>query len=178
MKTRQLARTEAVTAYVETLFREQRGQLLRYLKGLLPNSEDAADLLQETYLRLLRQEGLEHIEANAHAYVFQIATNLVRDFFRQRKAQCADRHVVLERHGLDPALQVPEEVAQEDDTLARFKAALFELRPEVREVFLLHRLRDMTYPEIAQALRLGTRTVERYMSEAVARLKRTLEYTP
>jgi len=171
-----LARTEAVTAYVETLFREHRGQLLRYLMGLLPSSEDAADVLQETYLRLLRQEGLKHIEANAHAYVFQIATNLVRDFFRQRKAHHADKHSSLDRHYLDSALQAPEESAQEDETLARFKLALLALRPEVQEVFLLHRFRDMTYPEIAHALRLGTRTVERYMSEAVAHLRRTLEW--
>jgi RNA polymerase sigma-70 factor (ECF subfamily) len=166
----------AMAAYVETLFRGYRDPLLRYLTGLLPNSEDAAELLQETYLRLLRQEGLEHVEANARAYVFQIATNLVRDYFRQRKAHRTDRHISLEAHPGDPALQEPEAIVQQDDLLDRFKRVLMGLKPEVRDVFLLHRFRDMTYPEIGRALGLGTRTVERYMSEATANLRRALEW--
>ena len=167
---------EAVTAYVETLFREHRGQLLRYLSGLLPNPEDAAELVQETYLRLLRQEGLDRIEANARAYVFQIATNLARDYFRQRQTQRARLHISLDAHPQDAALLEPQESVEQDDTLARFKTALLKMRPEVREVFLLHRFRDMTYPQIAKALGLGLRTVERYTSEAIAHLKCTLEW--
>jgi RNA polymerase sigma factor (sigma-70 family) len=169
-------RDHQITAdYVEVLFREYRVPLLRYLTGLLPSSEDAAELLQETYVRLLRQEGLDRIEANARAYVFQIATNLVRDYFRQRKAYRLDQHTDLEAHQLESELQVPESSVRWDDTLARFKSALLELRPGARDAFLLHRFRDMTYPEIARTLGLGTRTVERYMAEAVSHLKRCLE---
>lgn len=168
--------TEAAAAYVDSLFRGYRDPLLRYLTGLLPNSEDAAELLQETYLRLLRQEGLERVEANARAYVFQIATNLVRDYFRQRKAHRTDRHTSLDEHSFEDLLQEPEASVQQDDMLERFRKTLLALRPEVRDVFLLHRFRDMTYPQIARALGMGSRTVERHMSEAIAHLKRSLEW--
>jgi RNA polymerase sigma-70 factor (ECF subfamily) len=167
---------ETVTAYVETLFREYRGPLFRYLAGLLPNAEDADELLQETYLRLLRQEGLDHVEANARAYVFQIATNLVRDFFRHRKAHRADQHATLDNHHFERQLQEPEESIQWDDTLARLKTALLSLEPAVCQVFLLHRFSGMTYPQIARTLRIGTRTVERYMSVAVSHLRCSMEW--
>lgn len=167
---------ETAAAYVEALFREHRGPLHRYLTGLLYNAEDAAELLQETYLRLLRQEGLEHIEANARAYIFQIATNLARDYFRQRTAHSAERHTAVETHLADEELLVPEASVQWDDTLARFKAALMKLDPRVRDVFLLHRFRDMTYPDIARELNIGLRSVERYMSEAMTELKQTLDW--
>ncbi len=170
-------REQAQTAaYVEALFLQHRASLLRYLAGLLPNREDAAELLQETYLRLLKQEGLEHIEANARAYAFQIATNLVRDFFRQRKAHRADQHEALEDNALEPELQEPEHSILLDETLARFKRALLALPPPVRDVFLLHRFRDMTYPEIARHQGLSLRTVERHMSEAMTSLRDAMEW--
>src|SRR5688572_4413014 len=95
-------------AYVEALFREHRTSLLRYLSGILHNRDDAAELLQETYLRLLRQESLDRIDANAKAYLFQVATNLARDYFRQRKAQGVERHSNLDHHLMDAELQEPE----------------------------------------------------------------------
>ncbi|SRR5690606_1906177 len=166
---------DTVAAYVEALFREYRAPLSRYLAGLLPNAEDADELLQETYLRLLRQECLGHIEANARAYVFQVATNLVRDYFRRRKAHRLDQHAALESHSGERALQEPEESVHLDATLARLKAALLALEPAVCRVFLMHRFNDMTYPQIARDLGIGIRTVERYMSIAVASLRNSIE---
>jgi RNA polymerase sigma-70 factor (ECF subfamily) len=166
----------AGAAYIEALFREHRGPLLRYINGLLPNSEDAAEVLQETYVRLLRQHSLERVDANAKAWLFQVATNLVRDYFRQRKAHRADQHTPLDRHPADdPELQESEESVRWDDVLGRFKSTLLTLKPEVRAVFLLHRFRDLTYPQIARQLGISLRTVERHMNEAVSQLKRALE---
>ena len=76
--------TPAESEFARELFELHRLSLYRYLVGLLPSKDDAREVLQETYLRLLRQRSFDHIRGNARAYLFQIATNLARDLFRQR----------------------------------------------------------------------------------------------
>jgi DNA-directed RNA polymerase specialized sigma24 family protein len=121
--------TQAAAQSVEALFLQYRGPLLRYLSGLLPNPDDAAEVLQETYLRLLRQDSPDRLGGDARAYLFQVATNLVRDYFRQRKAYRADRHTSLDAPAFDLELHVPAASIGLDDTLSRFKSALKALKP-------------------------------------------------
>src|SRR5688572_8438996 len=74
----------AESEFARELFERHRLSLRRYLTGLVPTREDANEVLQETFLRLLRQPSFEQLRENARAYLFQTATNLARDLFRQR----------------------------------------------------------------------------------------------
>ncbi len=74
-------------ALVERLFSHHRTALLQYLTRLLSNSDDAEEVLQETYVRLLRVEHLDHLDDQVRRFLFKIATNLARDRFRQRKSR-------------------------------------------------------------------------------------------
>ncbi|WP_199192760.1 sigma factor-like helix-turn-helix DNA-binding protein [Allosphingosinicella deserti] len=51
--------------------------------------------------------------------------------------------------------------------LARLEAALATLPPRTREVFLLHRVADLAYPDIAERLDVDVRVVERELAEAL-----------
>src|SRR5689334_10735610 len=95
-----LSRTEV--EFARELFELHRLSLYRYLKGLLASREDATDILQETYLRLLRQPSFEPLRRNARAYLFQTATNLARDFFRRRTMKGMDAESqIFAASGLD-----------------------------------------------------------------------------
>lgn len=166
----------AESAFARELFELYRPSLYRYLVGLLPSKEDAREVLQETYLRLLRQRSFEHIRANARAYLFQIATNLARDLFRQRshRAGLERGKILLETDTTDWTTWPDLELAGEQ--LARvIIAALEELDPTVREALLLYRFREMTHQEIATRLRLSTRSVERYINKGLAHVARRLK---
>jgi DNA-directed RNA polymerase specialized sigma24 family protein len=58
--------------------------LLRYL---LARREDAEDVAQETYVKLLGAAGLEQSEARVRAFMFKVATNLAYDRFRRRRVR-------------------------------------------------------------------------------------------
>ena len=78
-------------ALLVLLFNKYRGALLRHLERLVHSREDAAELVQETYLRVLSRIQTSRFEAAARAYLFHTATNLARDHFRRQRFRAHDR---------------------------------------------------------------------------------------
>src|SRR5271170_4887874 len=93
--------------YLAHLFVKHRASLHRYLARLV-RFEDAAELVQETYCRLLRHGNTVRLEAMARAFLFHTATNLARDHRRRRMARLADRHVQLDDHEMIEEHQGPD----------------------------------------------------------------------
>jgi len=168
----------AESEFARELFERHRQSLHRYLKGLLPSREDASEILQETYLRLLRQPSFDHIRANARAYLFQTATNLARDLFRSR----ASRSVHVEAGAPDLAssdtadwANWPDLALEGEQVVAVIIGALEELDIQVRTALLLHRFRDMPHREIAARMNVSVRTIERYIKEGLTHIGRRLK---
>jgi len=161
--------------YIESLFTKYRSPLEGYLIGLLRNDDDAQELLQETYLRLLQQENLDHLETNARAYLFKIATNLVRDRLRRDKVRRRESHEPFEESEYRDESAAPAARLEWSSALDQLKTSIAELTPRCRRVFILHRFKHKSYAEIAELLGVTTRTVERDMSAAMAHCKKRLE---
>jgi RNA polymerase sigma factor (sigma-70 family) len=156
--------------FLGALFRKYRGSLFRYLRGLVPSHEDAAELVQESYARLLRQGSVSHLEAVARAYLFQTATNLARDHFRRRISRSLDSHCDIDEVAVADDTRNPEEALEWNQAVNLIKEGIKHLPPLTRKVFMLSRFRDKSYPEIAGLLGISTRTVERKVSKAMAAL--------
>lgn len=157
--------------FVEHLFERYRRPLLRYLSALLGRPADAEDVLQEAYTRLLGVAELDRTPARARAYLFKMATNLVRDRFRRSEALAAEAPDDL---AADAA--TPERIAVFEQGLDAVRRALLELKPRCREIFLLRTVDGLDYDAIAARLGVSKRTVEREMKHALdvcqQRLKR------
>jgi RNA polymerase sigma-70 factor (ECF subfamily) len=170
--------TPVEARFARELFERHQFQLYRYLKGLLHSQDEAKEILQETYLRLLRQPSFEHIRENARAYLYKTATNLARDFFRQRAARGMDAvRDAFCASGLDsPRWESWPEFALEGEQVGLLVVkALEHLEVPVRTALLLHRFRDFTHQQIAIWLGVSERTVERYIKEGLSRIADQLE---
>ncbi len=168
----------AESEFARELFERHRQSLYRYLNGLLPSREDASEILQETYLRLLRQPSFEHIRANARAYLFQTATNLARDLFRSRTS----RGVHAQADAADTAAlntadwtNWPDLALEGEQVAAVIIGALEELDIQVRAALLLYRFRNMPHREIAARMNVSVRTIERYIKEGLTHIGRRLK---
>ena len=155
--------------YVAQLFTKHRASLHRYLSRLV-RIEDAAELVQETYYRLLRHGSMVRLEAMARSFLFHTATNLARDHRRRRLTHRSDQHTALDMQELGEDHLGPDEQLAGEQTLSVIERAIAELPSDTRTVFLLHRFRDLSYPQIAETMNLSTRTVARKMAEALERL--------
>ncbi|HTJ19441.1 MAG TPA: RNA polymerase sigma factor [Steroidobacteraceae bacterium] len=146
---------------VERLFTAHRTALLQYLTRLLHSAEDAEEIVQETYIRVLKLDDLSHLDSEVRRFLFRIATNLARDRFRQRKARAHDAHVPFDMLELEGSSEAPEEIVDWDAGMVVLKQALLDLPPRHRQVFLLHVTENMSYRTIAKHLGVSTKTVER-----------------
>jgi RNA polymerase sigma-70 factor (ECF subfamily) len=156
---------------VARMFERFRLPLLRYLTDLLSRRDEAEDLVQETYLRLMQVESIE--TGRVRALIFKVATNLAYDRFRQRRARGphGDDSLLAELPGHDP---VPERIVAFEQGVAIVKRTLLELKPRCRQVFLLRTTAELSYEEIAARLGISKRTAEREMQHALDVCQRRL----
>jgi RNA polymerase sigma-70 factor (ECF subfamily) len=155
--------------YVTMLFNRHRLSLQRYLMRLVP-PDDAAELVQESYYRLLRHGEMVKIDAMARSFLFQTATNLARDHYRRRASHRTSLHVPIDDEEIIEDHLGPDEQLAGEQTRVLLERAIADLPQDTRTVFMLHRFRDLTYPQIAQTMNLSARTVARKMAEAIERL--------
>jgi RNA polymerase sigma-70 factor (ECF subfamily) len=151
--------------------RERRQPLLRFLQRMNVHEHDAQDIAQESLVRLLRYCVSEPAEA-WQALLYRIAINLLRDRRRQAGvAVHADAEEAADAASPEPS---PERHASSREALARLQAAILRLPPRCREVYLLHRIEGMTYPEIARRHGISTKGVEKHMARALRLMRAEL----
>ncbi len=168
----------AQRAFLTLLFNKYRGALLRHVGRFAGSREDAADIVQDTYLRVMGRISLSRFDGEARAYLFQTATNLARDHHRRQKHRS---HAALDdapEETLDTGDPLPEEVLAAAQLTSALRAAIAAMPESTRAVFLLARSRELPYEEIARRLGVGRRTVERRVAEAVAFLADRLRGAP
>ena len=157
-------------ALLTLLFNKYRGALLTYLIRLVRSPDDAAELVQETYLRVLRQAPTAEFEAIAQAYLFQTATNLARDHFRRQRWRAHEPLESAPEPEAPRSSNSPEDLALWGQAIESLTAALRAMPEGTRAVFIHARLDNRSYAEIASDLGISKRTVERRMSEAMSLL--------
>ena len=157
---------------VTRVFVRFQRSLLRYLRDLLVRREDAEDVAQETYVRLVREGSAERSEVHIRAFMFRAATNLAYDRFRQRRAR--GRQDDAEIAELPDEAPQAERIVALEQALRVVERTLLALPPRCRQVFLLRTSHERSYEEIAQLLGVSKRTVEREMQTALDACQREL----
>jgi RNA polymerase sigma-70 factor (ECF subfamily) len=152
---------------IQDIIRHHHDSLIKFLRRRLSIAEDAYDVAQEAYIRMMKYEGSREIEFPT-AMLFRIAVNVANDHGRASQSRSARSHVQID--DLDLASECPSaerDVAARQD-LDLLLDAIDDLPPKRRQVFLLSRARGMTYPEIASHCGISVKMVEKQISRALA----------
>ncbi|MAO57505.1 MAG: RNA polymerase subunit sigma-70 [Rhodospirillaceae bacterium] len=142
-------------------------ELTGYLTRRLGSPGAARDVVHDTYLRL---QGLETVPelSNPRAYLYRIADNIALDHLRAdgRRGQ----RFVAEELGADRESGEPsaEDVLVQRQRLGRLAAAVDDLPPRQREVFLMHKFDGLGHAEIARRLGISRSMVEKHIMRAMA----------
>ena len=115
-----------------------------------------------SYLRLLRYRA-QHAVDNIAAFLVRTAVNIGVDNFRHDRF-LAD--VTPEDVGRAENSPLQDEVLAARVRLDRVREGLSQLTPRTREIFLMHRLDDMKYREIAERLGISQSAVEKHIAKA------------
>src|SRR5580658_2280526 len=129
-----LAATGDGEAFLADLDRRYRVPLIRYFGKRIREAYDVDDLVQEVFIRLVRQAELDSVE-QIDSYVFQTAANVIRDRARRFAARHHRAHDSLSESDLPTNDLSPERVLLGTEELNRAVAALEELPDNTRRVF-------------------------------------------
>ena len=157
-------------ARVKQLFVDQRDRLEAYLRARLANPDDAAELAQEAYLRMLRVKRADLIR-HPQAYLYRIARNLVNELYVGQQA--------YDESDVEPEMLESEDPSPYDlAVLARrrelVEIAVDELAPKCKAAMVLRWREDLTQAEIAERMNLSRQMVQKYLATGLAHCRKRL----
>jgi RNA polymerase sigma-70 factor (ECF subfamily) len=149
-------------------FEQYHAGLQRFLMRRLRSAQNAQDLAQEAYLRLLRI-GRGELVRKPQAYLYRIASNLVYEFqLRERKDPVTFDSEALEHLAEHPAALPADDTSEQFDVEEVLARVLAQLPPLHRAVFVLRKRDGLSYIEISSQLRISVHTVKKYLARAMA----------
>ncbi len=150
---------------LQQLYLDHHGWLHGWLRQRMGCSHNAADLAQDTFLRLLSKERDLSPLRDPRAYLSTIAHSLLVNHWRRQAIERA----YLEALALQPEQYAPSPEAREliMATLLQIDTMLRSLPSKVRSAFLMAQLDGLTYAQIAISLGVSERMVKKYMAQAM-----------
>jgi len=143
----------------------------------LASRQEAEDLTQETFARLIRAP---HMRSASQAYVFTVAANLLRDHARRGKVRHQQAHCGLEEVNERIAETFvddcdPERVLMAEEQLRLVRQVLEELGERTEAIFMLVRMEQMKQREVARLFGISVSAVEKHLARALGRLAARLD---
>ncbi len=151
------------TPDIGLLYQQHGGEVLNYLARRCPEAA-AQDLLQETFLQVVRSADRLESVTMPRAWLFGIARKMVALHFRRLAKAEPARETVPETGA----------AADEDRRLPAMREAIEKLAPELRETLELRLTDELSYEEIASVLGIPIGTVRSRLHHAVRHLRTAL----
>lgn len=152
-------------ANVAALFREHNCTLVGFLKARLQSEQDAREVAQEAYVKLL-QLGQPGAVSFLRSYLFKTAANLATDRLRKRQVRSGTKSVDLFDDITDEQAAPEGRIAAAQE-LSFIRSILFELPERWRDAFIRHRIHGESEVSIAKSLGLTDRMVRNYLVQTL-----------
>jgi RNA polymerase sigma-70 factor (ECF subfamily) len=177
------ADTRILDAVFESLVETHYRRTYSLIYRMIRSEADAADLTQETFVRVYKALPRLRAEGAQSAWIRRIATNLCLDYIRRRNATPStssidarvseESDVLLSWDIADPSSE-PDLLFASKERTNILHRAIETLQEEYRTVILLHHIEEMRVEEIADALNVPAGTIKSRLSRARKELRRKL----
>lgn len=159
---------------IEALCQQHQNELIYHVFGMLHCRNIAADIVQESYIRLSREAERQKIE-HPRSLLFRIAHNLALDHLKHRKVM--ENYAQSLDPTLMPATESPsaEQLASEAQRQHILRQAIDELPPRCRQAFTLHNIHGMSYRDIALELGISESGVEKHIMKGLLHCRKQMK---
>jgi RNA polymerase sigma-70 factor (ECF subfamily) len=146
---------------IEEIFLDYNDYIFKYIYGMVQNRAEAEDLLQDTFIKVMKAETKDI--KNWKSYLLTVARNTVYDHWRKRKNRLSLDLFNLRAKDKNIDLQLDIE------------KGIKNLSPKLKEVIILREINQLEYQEISELLGIEKGTVKSRLSRARDELKNFLE---
>ncbi|WP_082302916.1 sigma-70 family RNA polymerase sigma factor [Photorhabdus laumondii] len=150
------------TQQIQWMYVHNHDWLFRWLKHRLNCDETAADLTQDTFVKLLRSPLPQQLN-EPRAYIVTIAKGLMVNWYRRSSLEQSYLDLLVSLP--EPLIPAPEQKLIILETLQEIDIMLSQLPTPVQTVFLLSQIEGMKYEDIANQMNISLSTVKRYMKQ-------------
>lgn len=130
----------------------------------------ATDIAQETFIKVWEKQF--PLTANIKGLLYKISGDLFVSSYRKQKTRLQFT-LNFKAESYD---DTPEERLQFEELAKTYERALAELPEKQRVVFLMHRIDQLKYHEIANSLGISVKAVEKRMGHALSSFKKILKH--
>jgi RNA polymerase sigma-70 factor (ECF subfamily) len=160
------------TALIERLFREHNEALIRFLMARLRSYQDAREVAQEAYVRLLSLDSPGAV-SYLRAFLFKTAANLAIDRRRRDAAHARATQIPLFQEFAD--IRTPERRVADEQTIQRLHRLIAAMPQKCRQAFVLNEFYGLDFQTIAREMRISERMVRKYVVRALLHCRRQLD---
>jgi RNA polymerase sigma factor (sigma-70 family) len=168
------ARLPAKGEFAELACQRHRNEVIAYMRRRLGSWQDARDLAQEVFLRLLRVKDPSEIREPL-AYLYGTAGNVLAEYRMREEWNREDTGPEIITAGIhSPTRSWHNDPLEELECRETIERALRKIPRRYRQILLMKAVDGKTHEEIARELGLSAHTVEKYFFRAAAQLRVTL----
>jgi RNA polymerase sigma factor (sigma-70 family) len=168
---------------ITEVVKEQGGRLRNFIRRRVADPEDAEDVLQDVFSRLVEANRLLMPIEHVTGWLYTVARNRITDLFRKKQPETFsdlddedDDGETLQFEDLLPSPDAgPEAEYLRRVLIDELGAAIEELPQEQREVFVAHELEGKSFKEISEATGVNVNTLLARKRYAVLRLRERLQ---
>nr|WP_320119186.1 RNA polymerase sigma-70 factor [uncultured Marinifilum sp.] len=162
--------------YFEELYREYYSSLVKFSEGILFDTEEAMDVVQEVFLEIWKKEEALQIESTVKTYLYSCVK--YRAFSRLRKLNIIDKHQDQVKEAYLYALD--QEALPDEELKKRIRDLINTFPSQMKSVIEFHSFYGWKYQEIAEELNISINTVKTHVKRAYKRFREEFnsEYLP
>ncbi|NKO00842.1 sigma-70 family RNA polymerase sigma factor, partial [Weissella cibaria] len=143
-------------AFVDQLYRNHQSWLHQWLRKKVGNSEQAADLVQDTFIKILQTRDELFGVKEPRAYLVTIARNLMIDQVRRKRIEQAYLNELSQMEYILDTIPSPEDQLQIVQAIDQICQALIRVSEKAQQAFVLHYFEGLTHKEIAEIIGVST----------------------
>lgn len=136
----------------------------RYARRVAVGDQDADDLVQEAYARLLAVDDWRRLESPPH-FMLRIIRNLAAERLRRSRVVAFDQASVLDLSKLPDMAPDPFAATASRQELTHLLAAFEKLPEKCRQVVHMRKIQGLAPAEIAEKLGISVSTVEKHLAK-------------
>jgi RNA polymerase sigma factor (sigma-70 family) len=146
---------------VETVITKEKGKLFNYIRRLVPTKEEAEDILQDVFIKLILNFESFHLLDRVSSWMIHVAKNRIIDSKRKMKPELfldfraftedkSTSELITLEDVIPDLSNLPDEIYWQNQFWDEIEVALDDMPPKQREIFKLTEFEGMTFKEIAK----------------------------